>query len=63
MFKKIRKILAFFSLIDDKIDEIELLIYNFESSYEDGKLDTDEMLNLLLKLLSILKSLLLKLRK
>lgn len=63
MWKKIKKIFAFFSIIDSKIDEIKKLIDDFEEAYEDGKIEIHEVIDLLIQIITLFRSLFPQLRK
>lgn len=55
MFKKLKKIFAFLSRVENQIPSLKLLIKDFEDAKRDGKFTIDEIVTILTRLFAILK--------
>lgn len=63
MWKKLKKIFAFISRVEDQLGSLKLLINDFETAKEDGKFTIDEIETILTRLFAILKGIFPQLRK
>lgn len=56
MFKKLKKIFAFLSRVENQLPSLKLLIKDFEDAKRDGKFTIDEIETILTRLFAILKA-------
>jgi len=55
MWKKLKKIFAIISRVEDQLDSLKLLISDFEEAKKDGKFTIDEIEIILSRFFAILK--------
>lgn len=63
MWKKLKKVFAFISRVEDQLSSLKLLISDFEEAKKDGKFTIDEIEVILTRLFAILKGIFPGLRK